>query len=310
MSDDDHKSELLDTFTGILNEIDKLPLHPKNKILLYSRYALSKISWHLTVSDIGKTWANEKLDSIASNFIRKWLELPISATLCNVQLPLNKFGLNISLPSTKFLQCQTVSWKVLKSSPNEAIKNLWKDTSNYKNVQYDTYKNTKDVLKNIRKQHEDKLQHHLISQGSFFSNIMKYWTSSFNKLWSSVQSKLPKNIFNFTIRYMNNTLPTRKNLLKWGISSTSECSFCLAPESLLHVVAGCKTYLSEGRFTWRHDSVLSLIATAIKSCQYSELYVDLPGYISPSVLTGDELRPDLLITLQTKCLYILEPGRL
>ena len=105
---------------------------------------------------------------------------------------------------------------------------------------------------------------------------------------------------------MNNTLPTRKNLLKWGISSTSECSFCLAPESLLHVVVGYKTYLSEGRFTWRHDSVLSLIATAIKSCQYSELYVDLPGYISPSVLTGDELRPDLLITLQTNCLYILE----
>ena len=113
MSDDDQKSELLDTFTGILNEIDKLLLHPKNKILLYSRYALSKISWHLTVSDIGKTWANEKLDSIASNFIRKWLELPISATLCNVQLPLNKFGLNISLPSTKFLQCQTASRKVI-----------------------------------------------------------------------------------------------------------------------------------------------------------------------------------------------------
>ena len=166
MSDDDHKSELLDTFTGILNEIDKLPLHPKDKILLGSRYTLSKISWHLTVPEIGKPWATEKLDSIASNFIRKWLELPISATLCNVQLPLNKFGLNISLPSTKFLQCQTVSRKVLKSSPNEEIKTLWKDTSKYKNVQYDTYKKIKDVLKNITKQHEDKLQHHLISQGS------------------------------------------------------------------------------------------------------------------------------------------------
>ena len=35
---------------------------------------------------------------------------------------------------------------------------------------------------------------------------------------------------------------------------------------------------------------------------------DLPGYISPSVVTGDEfkLRPDVLITLQTKCLYLLE----
>ena len=44
MSDENHKSELLDTFTDILNKIDELPLHPKNKIILYSRYVLSKIS--------------------------------------------------------------------------------------------------------------------------------------------------------------------------------------------------------------------------------------------------------------------------
>jgi hypothetical protein len=41
-------------------------------------------------------------------------------------------------------------------------------------------------------------------------------------------------------------------------------------------------------------------------CLTSYLYADLPGYISPSVLTGDELRPDLLITLENKCIYILE----
>jgi hypothetical protein len=124
MSDEDHKSEVYDTLTNILNEIDDLPLHPKNKIRLYSRYVLSKISWHFTVSDIGKTWVNDKLDSIAFTYIRKWLELPISATLSNVLLPHNKFGLNIILPSTKFLQCQTVSRKALKSSPNEEINNL------------------------------------------------------------------------------------------------------------------------------------------------------------------------------------------
>ena len=42
MSDEDHKSELYDTLTNILYEIDNLPLHQKNKILLYSRYVLSK----------------------------------------------------------------------------------------------------------------------------------------------------------------------------------------------------------------------------------------------------------------------------
>ena len=306
MSDNDHKSEILDTLTDFLNKIDQLPLHPKNRIRLYSQYVLSKISWHFTISDIGKTWVNETLDPIVSKYIRKWLELPISATLSNILLPYNRFGLNVVLPSTKFLQCQTISRKALQSSPNEDINKLWTETSNYKNIQYDTYKNTKDVLSTIRKQHEDKLNHHLISQGSFFSNVMKYSTISFNSIWSSVQSKLPKNIFNFTIRYINNTLPTRKNLHKWGVSTTSECAFCLSPESLLHIVAGCKTYLNEGRFTWRHDSVLNLIASTLKSLNYSNLYVDLPGYLSPSIITGDTLRPDLVLTIENKCIYILE----
>ena len=76
-------------------------------------------------------------------------ELPISATLSNVPLPYNRFGLNAVLPSTKFLQCQTVSRKAFQSSPNEDINKLWAATSNYQNIQYDTNENTKDVLKYI-----------------------------------------------------------------------------------------------------------------------------------------------------------------
>ncbi len=191
------KSEVFDTLTGILNEINELLLHPRNKIRLCSQYALPKISWHFTVSDIGKTWVNEMLDAVASKYIRKWLELPISATLSNILLPYNRFGLNIFLPSTKFLQCQTVSRKALQSSPNDDINKLWTETSNYKSIQYDTYKNTKDVLSTIRKQHEDK--HHLIPQGSFFSNIIKYSTILFNSIWSPVQSKLPKGIYSTSL---------------------------------------------------------------------------------------------------------------
>ena len=112
-------------------KIDELPLHPNNKILLYSRYLLSNISWDFTVSDISKTWISKALDSIASKYIRKWLELAVSATLSNV------FGLNIILPSTKFIQCQTV-----KYSPNEDLKNLWAVTRTNKNIQYDIYKDT------------------------------------------------------------------------------------------------------------------------------------------------------------------------
>ena len=36
----------------------------------------------------------------------------------------------------------------------------------------------------------------------------------------------------------------------------------------------------------------------------SKLYADIPGYMSPSVVTGDTSRPDLLLTIENKCMYI------
>ena len=99
-------------------------------------------------------------------------------------------------------------------------------------------------------------------------------------------------------------LLSRKNLAKWGISTSSECSFCLHPETLLHVVAGCSSYLN--RFTWRHDSILNFIANNIPLQNFQNIFADLPGFSNPSIITGDKHRPDLLLTTKDNCLYILE----
>ena len=117
---------------------------------------------------------------------------------------------------------------------------------------------------------------------------------------------MPQNIFNFTIRYLNNTLATQKNLKKWSLSQTSDCSFCFLPETLLHVVACCKTYLEQGRYTWRHNSILNFLATSLKAVNESTIYADIPGYLSPSIITGENLRPDLLLKTNNNYLYILE----
>ncbi|CAB4011668.1 Hypothetical predicted protein, partial [Paramuricea clavata] len=285
MSDEHHKSELISLVEELMANIDSKPLHPKNKILLYSRYLLSKLSWHFTVSSVSKTWVTENIDSKVNSYIRKWLDIPISGTLSTVFLTRNKFGLSICPPSVKFIQCQTVLRTALKTSPNEAINDLWKATSNSKNIQYDVYNSTKQVLKDFRSGQEDKLHTQLTCQGSFFTNITKFSLSQLTKIWSACQSNLPKNIFNFTVRYINNSLPTRQNLARWGLSPTSDCSRCLAPETLLHVVAGCQSYLE--RFTWRQDSVLNFLATSLQTVSGSHLYVDLPGYKSPSIITGE-----------------------
>ncbi len=194
--------------------------------------------------------------------------------------------------------------KALKTSPNEAMNELWKATSNSKNIQYDVYNSTKQVLKDFRHGQEDKLQNQLTCQGSFFTNITKFSLSQLTKIWSACQSELPKNIFNFTVRYINNSLPTHQNLARWGLLPTSDCLQYLASETLLRVVAGCQSYLE--RFTWRHDSILNFLATNLQTVKDSCLYVDLPGYKRPSIVTGDTCRPDLLPSTSSRCLYIIE----
>ena len=103
------------------------------------------------------------------------------------------------------------------------------------------------------------------SQGALFLSCWivcsKYSIMAF---WSLIQSNLPTNILNFKIKYLNNTLSTSKNFTLWKLSQSSDCQFCLLPETLLHVAAGCKVYLEQGRDTWFHNSVLNFLAISLK----------------------------------------------
>ena len=95
-------------------------------------------------------------------------------------------------------------------------------------------------------------------------------------------------------------------MARWGLSQSPDCSFCLNSESLLHVVAGCQQYLD--RFTWRHDSVLNFIAKSLQPVinVHSSLYADVNGFLNPSIIAGENYRPDLLFLIQSNCLYVLE----
>ena len=125
MTNKDHKNILLSKTNELLNTIDNLPLHPKNKLLLYQRYVLSKISWHLTVADLPITWVKQNLDNIASKFIRSWLEIPTAGTFNIIQQSKNKSGLGIILISDRLTQCQVTLRNKLKNSGNQDIAEIY-----------------------------------------------------------------------------------------------------------------------------------------------------------------------------------------
>ena len=132
----------------------------------------------------------------------------------------------------------------MKSSPNSDIQSLWHDSNTFTNIQYDQYRNTREVLKSLQSHHHHRIINDLISQGLVISSILKFASQSTTMLWSIVHQKMPKNIFDFTVKYLNNTLATHKNLCKWSIVQSSACSFCLLSETLHHIVSSSRCTLN------------------------------------------------------------------
>ena len=120
------------------------------------------------------------------------------------------YGINFILPSTNFLQCLTVLRNALKSSPNSDINSLWAKTSLGCNVQYDQYRNTKQVLTAIQKDNERRITHELKSQGFFISSILTHAGSKTRSLWPSAPQRMLKNFSTFQVNILTMLLPQGK----------------------------------------------------------------------------------------------------
>ena len=302
MDDAEHKANVIQLTNDMLMKTESLPLHPRNKILLYSRYLHSKLSWDLTVADTDKTWIVNNIDNICRQFIRRWLEIPPSGTFDSILLSREKFGSEVADVSTKLPQCQVTVRKCFRSSPNLDIQQL-ADMADAKTKQYDIFRASKEVLKEVRKTGAGNLASKLNTQGAVIRYVWSEVLQSSKNAWFAVQGNLSRNLHNFTVRYLNNTLPHLSNMFTWGLAETKLCPLCNNIQSLLHVVAGCAVSLD--RYTWRHNSVLNYIATFFKRFA-RELYADVSNFSSPSIITGEEMRPDLLIILDRSKMFVVE----
>ena len=85
----------------------------------------------------------------------------------------------------------------------------------------------------------EKVKKDLTTQGLVVRHAWDLTLTSTKSIWCTVQKYMPKNIFNFTIRYLNNTLSNMSNMHIWGYSENKLCVLCHQVQTLGHVVAGC-----------------------------------------------------------------------
>ena len=194
------------------------------------------------------------------------------------------------------LQCQATLRNRLKNSRNLDIQKIQVETNKGPNRKVDSFRPSTDIIKEIRSEHVKKITT-LSSQSLVVKAIWKNTLKATSTPWQKVLEKLPRNIYiyiyiySFALRYLNNTLANGTNLLKWGRAENSLCPACKNPQTLGHVVGGCKVHLNEKRYNYRHDSVLLNILKALVTCDGITVYGDLPDYKNPSIITGEEYRP-------------------
>ena len=117
--------------------------------------------------------------------------------------------------------------------------------------------------------------------------------------WKSYIYNLPRGTMKFLLNSTIDTLPTKVNLKLWGKRSSDKCR-CGKKETLNHILNGCDMALQEGRYTYRHDTILKFISNCLDRVKFT-CYVDIPdsqtpagGTLPPSLVVST-LRPDIVI---------------
>ena len=115
---------------------------------------------------------------------------------------------------------------------------------------------------------------------------------------------MPSGQLSFMLKAGSDTLPTPMNLQRYKIQVSSHCKFCQRPQAMTgHFLSACPEALEQGRYTWRHDSVLqSLVRSLEKALPIGQIYADLdnmraqehpPATIPPN-LTATSSHPDIV----------------
>ena len=82
-----------------------------------------------------------------------------------------------------------------------------------------------------------------------------------NIIWGGLSPAVLKFILNASVNWVRT--PDLMHL--WGYKKTCYCCLCGADKCTLHhILSGCNYSLKNNRFTWRHNSVLSLISQRLK----------------------------------------------
>ena len=305
------------------DNINSCMVRDEFKLRVYTQYATPSIRYMLTVHELTDTQL-DKLDHMHTNTIKAFLGLPPRGpTPAIIHSP---DGLGFPRISDLYLESHTLAYArcevkaddrvvhALKSKLNRESQwtrkknkhglNRWHEqyeraaneaTSDKQELNWPKVKKIlKDLAANNRLEYWREYIKPLVQQGNMLKLIH---LENMDLTWKSIIFDLPRGVLSFAVRSSIDYLPTFSNLRTWGKRSQTKCKLCGNYETLLHVLNNCTVSLNQGRYTWRHNSILKHMLTALKGFieptnNDLSLFSDIGGYTT----TGGTLPVDVIVS--------------
>ena len=302
----------------LLKKISERPIRGEYKVWMYKCYLIPSIQFNLTVDRISKATA-KKIQTKITSYLKKWLSLSRCATLSTLFHPevLNLPFLPFQLEKAKI---RLLATPFISSDQNiKDLANLMKDPQFSKNEEIpplsseliDTIAATsmkkstvKSIYKVLRSRHVEMWNNQLESLSVQRKFIELIPLEADTHVWSRIVTSLPAGQLSFA---GIDLLPTPATLSRWRIVCDPSCNLCQAPHCTVHHVLNCcPVSLEQGRYTWRHDSVLAQLFHILRSnleIGTIQIYADLPGLRAsdsppatvPHNIIETSARPDIVI---------------
>jgi hypothetical protein len=119
--------------------------------------------------------------------------------------------------------------------------------------------------------------------------------------WQAFIFNLPRGTMKWLLNSSIDTLPTKVNLRQWGKLVNDRC-FCGQPQTINRILNCCQTSLTQGRYTVRHDNILTYIFQCLNK-EKCKCFIDIEGQQTaggrlPSSLLVTTLKTDIVIVDQ------------
>ena len=282
-----------------LKKIEKSDLSGKFKVWLYQHGLLPRLVWLFTIYEFPITTV-ELIERKVSKSLRRWLGVPPGFTSVGLYMQSGQLQLPISSAVEEYKVAKCRNLLCLRDSEDKSIRQSGIVTRSgrkwaadkaveqaenalklrdiigipcigrqgFGSIPFQQWsgasKKTKQAMiqSEVRSQEEERRRAKAVGQGS--QGAWTKWDLPSRKLtWEELWRWEPLRI-SFLLRSVYDTLPSPSHLHMWGVKEDPNCKLCGQRGTLAHILTGCKTSLSQGRYTWRHDKVLLALAHMIE----------------------------------------------